>query len=142
MKGSTLMRLKLDTKIPTVDKGPRRSHSSRFQIANNTEVEKLPLFKGDPFSYLSAHFKYFVRICSDVKREHWHDLFIQKLDQTCILFDFSDPLADLQGKEMKRQTLLELVDYILNNRGIITDDVYPAVTRMVRGENFQGKKKK
>lgn len=47
------------------------------------------------------------------------------------MFDFTDPLSDLRGKEIKRLSLTELVDYISNNRGVITESVYPEVIKMV-----------
>jgi hypothetical protein len=43
-----------------------------------------------------------------------------------------DPMADLKGKEIKRATLNELVDYITAGRGVLTEPVYPEVIRMVR----------
>eukprot|EP01083_Nonionella_stella_P123776 373180_1 len=43
------------------------------------------------------------------KRE---ELFKKKLELCSICFDFEDPNADKRGKEMKRSTLLELVDYV------------------------------
>jgi serine/threonine-protein phosphatase 2A regulatory subunit B' len=42
-----------------------------------------------------------------------------------------DPVAELKGKEIKRATLNELVDYITSGRGILTESVYPEVVRMV-----------
>lgn len=42
-----------------------------------------------------------------------------------------DPMADLKGKEIKRATLNELVDYITAGRGVLTEPVYPEVIRMV-----------
>jgi serine/threonine-protein phosphatase 2A regulatory subunit B' len=44
-------------------------------------------------------------------------------------------MADLKGKEIKSQTLAELVEYISSNRGVITELVYPEVMKMVIG-NF------
>lgn len=43
-----------------------------------------------------------------------------------------DPVADLKGKEIKRATLNELVDYIAAGRGVLTEPVYPEIIRMVR----------
>ena len=59
------------------------------------------------------------------------DLFIKKLAQCCVIFEFQEATSDLKGKEVKRQTLTELVDYITNNRGVLTDPVYPEIIRMV-----------
>ena len=61
------------------------------------------------------------------------ELFIRKLRQCCISFDFMDPVADLKGKEMKRATLNELVDHITSGRGVLTEAVYPEIIRCVSG---------
>ena len=47
-------------------------------------------------------------------------------------FDFMEPVADLKGKEIKRATLNEIVDYITAGRGVLTEGVYPEIIRMVR----------
>lgn len=59
------------------------------------------------------------------------DLFFKKLKQCCVIFDFSDLTSDLKGKEIKRQVLAELVEYISINRGCITENVYPEIIQMV-----------
>lgn len=45
-----------------------------------------------------------------------------------------DPVADIKGKEVKRCTLNELVDYITGGRGVLTDPVYPEIIRMVNSK--------
>lgn len=52
-------------------------------------------------------------------------------------FDFMDPVADLKGKEVKRCTLNELVDYITGGRGVLTEPVYPEIIKMV-STNYRG----
>ena len=59
------------------------------------------------------------------------ELFIRKLRQCCVAFDFMDPVADLKGKEIKRATLNEIVDYITAGRGVLTEAVYGDIIRMV-----------
>lgn len=46
-----------------------------------------------------------------------------------------DPVADLKGKEIKRATLNELVEYITGGRGVLTEPVYPEIIKMVRSNN-------
>lgn len=58
-------------------------------------------------------------------------LFMRKLGQCQIMFDFNDPAKDLRGKEIKRQALQELLEYVATGRGVITDMLYPDVIRMV-----------
>ena len=90
-------------------KKERRQSSSRFNVAGNRELTKLPLLKDTPPN----------------ERE---ELFIQKIRQCQVLFDFvSDPLSDLKWKEVKRAALHEMVEYVTNNRGVLTESVYPEV---------------
>jgi len=51
-----------------------------------------------------------------------------------VLFDFiSDPQSDLKWKEIKRETLHEMVDYLSSNHGnVLTEAIYPEAVRMVR----------
>lgn len=60
------------------------------------------------------------------------ELFIQKLRQCCVLFDFeADPLSDLKWKEVKRGALMEMVDYVTKNKGVVTELIYPEAVNMV-----------
>ena len=59
-------------------------------------------------------------------------LFIKKLHQCSVLFDFNDTNAELKGKQIKTQALHEMLEYITTQRGVITDNVYPEVVKMVR----------
>jgi Protein phosphatase 2A regulatory B subunit (B56 family) len=62
------------------------------------------------------------------------ELFIRKLRQCCVSFDFMDPVSDLKGKEIKRAALNDLSAYITHGRGVLTEAVYPEIIRMVRKE--------
>lgn len=69
---------------------------------------------------------------SDVNANERENLFIQKLQQCCTLFDFViDPLSDLKWKEVKRAGLNEIVDHVTHNQGVITEAIYPEATNMV-----------
>lgn len=60
------------------------------------------------------------------------ELFIQKLRQCCVIFDFNmDPLSDLKDKEVKRAALNELMEYITSQRGVITESIYPEAIQLV-----------
>lgn len=93
-------------------KKDRRQSSSRFNITQNRELVKLPLLK-------------------DASQGDRDDLFIQKIRQCCVLFDFvADPLSDLKWKEVKRAALQEMVEYVTTNRSVLTEHVYPEVVTM------------
>ena len=88
-------------------KKDRRQSSSRFNITQNRELVKLPQL-------------------SEASNAEKEELFIQKIRQCSVLFDFvSDPLSDLKWKEVKRAALQEMVEYVVQNRGVLTEPVYP-----------------
>ena len=64
------------------------------------------------------------------KRE---ELFIKKLQLCGVIFSFDDQTSDKRGKDMKRQTLLELVDYVNTPAGqkIFTETVMADLMAMV-----------
>ena len=69
---------------------------------------------------------------SDATPQEREELFVQKLRQCMVLFDFvQDPLSDLKWKEVKRAALNEMVEYITQNRGVLTDAIYPEAIHMV-----------
>ena len=71
---------------------------------------------------------------ADSERE---ELFIQKIRQCCVLFDFAvDPLSDLKWKDVKRQALQEMIEYVTRQRGVITENIYPEVVQMVSTARF------
>lgn len=100
---------------------PKRHSSSRFEPSSSDrhqEIVKLPNF-------------------DEVLPEEQISLFIQKISQCNILFDFSDPTYDIRGKEIKRVTLQELIQFILSNRFTYTDEMYKHVITMFRKNLFR-----
>ncbi|KAA8529719.1 hypothetical protein F0562_034181 [Nyssa sinensis] len=65
------------------------------------------------------------------------NLFIKKLNMCCVVFDFTDPTKDLKEKEIKRQTLLELVDYVTSANVKFTDTVVQEAITMVSANLFR-----
>lgn len=104
--------------IPEGLKTPKRQHSSRFDISENRDLEKLPGFH-------------------EVPPQRREELFLQKLEQCNVIFDFNDASADMKSKEIKRLALHELLDYVANNRSVITDRMYPKVVDMFAKNLFR-----
>ncbi|GER46919.1 serine/threonine protein phosphatase 2A 57 kDaregulatory subunit B' iota isoform [Striga asiatica] len=48
----------------------------------------------------------------DVPSAERMNLFISKLSLCCVVFDFNDPAKNIQEKELKQTTLLELLDFV------------------------------
>lgn len=104
--------------IPAVGKTPRKQRSSRFYVTEKVEIEKLPNF-------------------ADVRPEQRNELFVQKLQQCRVVFDFNDASSDLEGKQIKSQTLHEMLEYITSQRGVITESIYPEVVSMFATNLFR-----
>uniref|UniRef100_A0A3Q1CS39 Serine/threonine protein phosphatase 2A regulatory subunit n=1 Tax=Amphiprion ocellaris TaxID=80972 RepID=A0A3Q1CS39_AMPOC len=95
---------------PQLVKKERRQSSSRFSLTKNRELQKSV---GGAFLPVQS------------------ELFVQKLRQCCVLFDFvSDPLSDLKYKEVKRAGLNEMVEYITHNSDVVTESIYPEAVTM------------
>lgn len=45
---------------------------------------------------------------SELAPEQWHDWFLKKIEQATVIFDFTEELSDLRGKEIKKDALLEM----------------------------------
>ena len=95
-----------------IAKTPRKQRSSRFHVSEKIEIRPLP-------SLL------------EVPPPERHDLFLQKLRQASVVFDFNDVSTDLQGKNIKAQALAEMLDFVTTQKSVITEDIYPEVVKMV-----------
>ncbi|KAI9846326.1 MAG: hypothetical protein M1837_004179 [Sclerophora amabilis] len=104
--------------VPEGLRTPKRQHSSRFDISPQRELEKLPGFH-------------------EVAPNRRQELFMQKIDQCNIIFDFNDASGDMKSKEIKRLALHELLDYVANNRQVITEPMYPCVVDMFSKNLFR-----
>ncbi|KAG2467006.1 2A5A phosphatase, partial [Polypterus senegalus] len=97
----------------------RSQGSSQFRSQNSViELSPLPQLK-------------------DASTAEQQELFCQKLQQCCMLFDFLDSASDLKNKEIKRATLNELVDYVSTNRGVLVEASYPDITAMISTNIFR-----
>ncbi|KAK4381965.1 Serine/threonine protein phosphatase 2A regulatory subunit B' eta isoform [Sesamum angolense] len=73
----------------------------------------------------------------DVPTSEKQLLFIRKVKMCCFEFDFTDPTKNLKEKEIKRQTLLELVEYMTSTTGKFTETVMQEVVKMVSVNIFR-----
>jgi len=103
--------------VPT--KSSKRSSSSRFCGLEKPEtLEKLPELKSLPYGEREA-------------------MFVMKIKQCRVIFDFVAPLDSVDQKEIKRDVLLELVEYILTESGIFTPNIYKELIDMVSVNLFR-----
>ena len=98
----------------------RRRSSSFAPTGENRVLKELPLLSETPMA----------------KRE---GLFKQKLQLCCIMFNFDDPTSDTRSKEIKRDTLVELAEYVNTPVGqkIFTEALMPDIIEMVRTNLFR-----
>ncbi|KAJ0969119.1 hypothetical protein J5N97_021996 [Dioscorea zingiberensis] len=112
-----------------VSSGPNSglNHVSRYPPTSNSKLngnsvspsyEALPSFR-------------------DVPSSEKQSLFIKKVNLCCVLFDFTDPTKNLKEKEIKRQTLLELVDYVTSANGKFPENVMQEIAKMVAVNLFR-----
>ncbi|PKA46929.1 Serine/threonine protein phosphatase 2A 57 kDa regulatory subunit B' alpha isoform [Apostasia shenzhenica] len=76
------------------------------------QIENLPLFR-------------------DVPVPERQSLFLRKLQICSMVFDFSDTLKFAREKETKRQTLLELVDFVQSGSGRLSEPVQEELIRVI-----------
>mmetsp|Transcript_26568 Transcript_26568/g.25432 ORF Transcript_26568/g.25432 Transcript_26568/m.25432 type:complete len:480 (-) Transcript_26568:108-1547(-) len=107
-----------------VDISLPRTQRRKFSITRTSTkvqvIKELPLLSETPM----------------LKREA---LFRQKLQQSCIIFDFDDGDLDARGREIKRETLVELAEYVNTPVGqkIFTEAMMPDIVEMVKVNLFR-----
>eukprot|EP00897_Mesotaenium_endlicherianum_P001966 jgi/Mesen1/1798/ME000014S01196 len=132
---------------PTMNAGsnPSRASTSRSPQVNNHKnvaTSPAPLVRGlsgtspgtitesTPFSEPIPSFR-------DVSSNDRQGLFVKKLSLCCATFDFTDPSRNVKEKEIKRQTLLELVDYVNSGTGKFNEAVFEDITKMLAANLFR-----
>jgi serine/threonine-protein phosphatase 2A regulatory subunit B' len=73
----------------------------------------------------------------DVPNSEKQSLFINKLNLCCTQFDFTDPTKNIKEKEIKRQTLVDLVDYIAAANAKFSEVSMQEITKMVSANLFR-----
>ncbi|KAB2002531.1 hypothetical protein ES319_D11G072500v1 [Gossypium barbadense] len=73
----------------------------------------------------------------DVPNSEKQNLFIRKLNICCIVFDFTDPTKNVKEKDIKRQTLLEIMDYVSSANGKFSEIVMQEIVKMVSRNLFR-----
>ncbi|KAM7531696.1 hypothetical protein LguiB_035106 [Lonicera macranthoides] len=73
----------------------------------------------------------------DVPASERQSLFLRKVQVCCFQFDFFDTMRMIREKEIKRQALVELVDYIQSGSGKITESNQEEMIRMISVNIFR-----
>jgi len=86
------------------------------------QMEHLPMFKDTPVN----------------ERE---ELFIKKLQQCSIVLPFANTNGDEdKAKELKRVSLLDIMDHINQTKGVFNEKTFPHITEMISNNLFRGLK--
>ncbi|MED6184646.1 hypothetical protein PIB30_049522 [Stylosanthes scabra] len=73
----------------------------------------------------------------DVPVGERQNLFLRKLQVCCFLLNFSDTLKNVREKEIKRQTLMELVEFIQSGCGKLSENCQEEMIRMISVNIFR-----
>lgn len=65
------------------------------------------------------------------------ELFIQKLEQCCIIYDFKYPDMDVYEKNLKTDTLHNMLNYFIHGSNILTDRLHEAILQMISHNLFR-----
>jgi len=114
--------------------GPSSSHSGAPGASGGREKPGLPQLTD---AALQHYYSEPLPSFRDVPPSEKQLLFVQKLHLCAFTFDFSDPSKHLTEKEVKRQTLLELVDYANSGQGKFTEAVSEDIVFMLSQNLFR-----
>ncbi|KAI8979118.1 phosphatase 2A regulatory B subunit-domain-containing protein [Mycotypha africana] len=106
--------------------GGARSLEVTNKILKDTPKDTIPSVRSSPRRQKSS------RIYMTRNRAQ-----LEKTPPFNVVFDFNDPSADLRNKEIKRQELQEMLEYVATVRGAVTDVIYPDVIRMFSVNTFR-----
>ncbi|XP_051210222.1 serine/threonine protein phosphatase 2A 57 kDa regulatory subunit B' kappa isoform [Lolium perenne] len=73
----------------------------------------------------------------DVPSSERQSLFVSKLGLCCAVFDFTDPSKSSAEKDIKRQALLDLIDFVDTNTGRFSEAVIAACARTLAVNLFR-----
>ncbi|KAL8264513.1 hypothetical protein R6Q59_022643 [Mikania micrantha] len=108
------------TQAPNIKskQGKKSDQLGSIQGLNQAAYEPLPSFR-------------------DVPTPEKHNLFIKKLNMCCVVFDFTDLSKNLKEKDVKRQTLLELVDYMTSIPSKFNEVTMQEIIKMISSNIFR-----
>lgn len=99
-------------------KPPMRHNSSRLEVSEKRQLEALPRLE-------------------DADGQAQPKLFMRKLDQCKVMFDFSDLSSDIAGKEIKQIALTELIDYLAQPHVKISEEMYAGIFAVFQKNIFR-----
>lgn len=137
LKASASLR-RSDVEASTFGDPNNSSFEASFPTSRDTHENKISQVVNSKLNASPAMYSYEgLPGFRDVPSSEKPNLFIKKLNMCCVVFDFADPTSDLREKEIKRATLLELVDYVTTASGKFTEAVMQEAIKMVSANLFR-----
>ncbi|XP_074562510.1 serine/threonine protein phosphatase 2A 57 kDa regulatory subunit B' kappa isoform-like, partial [Curcuma longa] len=118
LNGNPIRWTRIGNVVPSRSSTVKRTASAIFPSSVVTSIEPLLLFK-------------------DVPHTEKRNLFISKLNLCCVVFDFSDPDKNSAEKDMKRQALLDLIEYVDVGSSRFTESMISASCKMFASNLFR-----
>jgi serine/threonine-protein phosphatase 2A regulatory subunit B' len=118
----------------TATTGVRQQGAASSQPAAVLDKPPLPAINEENFKKMYSEVLPSFR---DVPNPEKQLLFVRKLHLCAFTFDFMDPSDNVREKEIKRQTLLELVEYVNTGQGKFTEAVSEDIIFMLSHNLFR-----
>lgn len=110
--------IKLNNETIVESSQGKKSGTQVMEVFNHNSYAALPSFRA-------------------VSSSEKHYLFIKKLNMCCVVFDFNDTSKYSKEKDVKKQTLLELVDYVSSVSSKFNEVTMQEITKMVAANLFR-----
>jgi serine/threonine-protein phosphatase 2A regulatory subunit B' len=122
---------------PAAQPSPQSAPQSQQQPARAPLARDKPPLPGLTDENCAAYYAEPLPAFRDVPPSEKQLLLVKKLHLCSFTFDFTDQSAHVREKEMKRQTLLELVDYVNTGTGKFTELVSEDIIFMLSANLFR-----
>ncbi|XP_058074668.1 serine/threonine protein phosphatase 2A 57 kDa regulatory subunit B' kappa isoform [Magnolia sinica] len=109
--------------VPAV--GPRSSSSNSSSAAASVKRMSSAVFPSSVVAGIEPLLSF-----KDVPISEKQSLFISKSNLCCVVFDFTDPTKNPAEKDLKRQALIDLVDFVASPSARFTEPVIAAICKV------------
>lgn len=106
--------------------------SSKLNVVKRVSSVVFPASMGAGVESVDPHLSF-----KDVSNAQKQNLFISKLNFCCRVYDMSDPNGNCPELDLKRQTLIDLVDFVSSGSAKFTEPAIAAICKMCRSNLFR-----
>ncbi|XP_010249885.1 PREDICTED: serine/threonine protein phosphatase 2A 57 kDa regulatory subunit B' iota isoform-like [Nelumbo nucifera] len=118
----------------TTGNGIQRTNSGNASSGRSSAVKKMSsaVFPASVIAGIEPLLSF-----KDVPNPEKQNLFISKLNLCCVVFDFNDPNKNTAEKDLKRQTLIELVEFVGSGSAKFNEPAISAICKMTAVNLFR-----